>query len=56
MLDTIVVVIVVLSALAYGFWQYFRPAARDKKSKNTLFLGQPRGLSDVFSAQQKCDS
>lgn len=45
MLDTIVIVILILSALVYGFWQYFaRPdaKARDKKSKQ-LFL-EPRGF------------
>ena len=62
MLDTIVIVILILSALVYGFWQYFaRPSdakARDKKSKQqrlTIF-GKPRGFpcgdSDVFSAQK----
>lgn len=42
MLDTIIVAILILSALAYGFWQYFaRPVdARDKrKSKNMTIFG-----------------
>ena len=60
MLDTIVIVILILSALVYGFWQYFaRPAAkaRDKKSKQRLTIfGNHAGfhavISDVFSAQR----
>lgn len=67
MLDTIIVAILILSALAYGFWQYFaRPnEARDKRKSEFVYFWYPRGDHQLnqFHAviltrfrDKKCDS